>query len=387
MSERPRQCFGLAAFEGRYIAALELDDVCILAGPVHVDDVVEIDPLGLLCCRDGRMNVGVDAGFELLQLHLFDALRKLTAQRGDGIAQLPLPEFIRTAVAHSFVFAGADMTTEPIGCNLDATWSFACTDLRNDALQRFKQQYGVISIMLFEGDSERLRTLGKLGHGLALLDGRVRSVFVVFANDQKRKSMKCREVEDFVSDALVEDTVTDDGYADVVDAAIFLRERAAKRHEKRSPDDRSAVEMMVVGGELHGTGDTEIGAGLLAIKLRHHRIKRSTLCEVVAVRSIVRHQDVVRTNDARQRRRHGLLTNAEVHGATHLVGRMIFRHKNLFRAADEIHHPIKLEACLQGTTHRRRSGIAIAGRAPYSLVTARRKVARFPLLRSIRVLS
>jgi len=38
---------------------------------------------------------------------------------------------------------------------------------------------------------------------------------------------------------------------------------------------------------------------------------------------------------------------------------MIFRHENLFRTADEIHHPIKLEACLQGTTHGRRSGIAI----------------------------
>src|SRR5262252_4831843 len=198
MSERPRQCFGLAAFECRYITALELDDVCILARPVHVDDIVEIGPLGPLCCRDGRMNVGVDAGLELLQLRPFDAFRKLAAQRGDGIAQFPLPEFIRAAVAHSFVFAGADMTAEPIRSDLDATWSFACTDLGNDALQRFKQQYGVISIMLFEGYSERLRALGKLGHGLALLDRRVRSVFVVFADDEKRKPMKRREVEDFV---------------------------------------------------------------------------------------------------------------------------------------------------------------------------------------------
>src|SRR5262249_732035 len=173
MSERPRQCFGLAAFECRYITALELDDACILAGPVHVDDVFEIGPLGPLCCRDGRMNVGVDAGLELLPLHLFDAFRKLATQGGDRIAHLPLREFFGAAVAHSFVFAGADMTTEPIGRNLNATWSFACTDLRNDALQRFKQQYRVISIMLFEGYSERLRTLGKLGHGLALLDGRV----------------------------------------------------------------------------------------------------------------------------------------------------------------------------------------------------------------------
>src|SRR5262249_17535632 len=200
--------------------------------------------------------------------------------------------------------------------------------------------------MLFEGYSERLRPLGKLGYGLTLLDLRMRSVFVIFADAQKWKSMKCREVEDFVSDAFVEDAVTDDGNADVVDTAIFLRERAAKRHEKRSPDDRSAVEIVVVRGELHGAGDTEIGAGLLAIELRHHRINRSTLCEVVAVRSIVRHQDVIRANDARQCRRHGLLTNAEMHGTAHLVGWMIFRHQNLFGAADEAHHPVKLKARL-----------------------------------------
>jgi hypothetical protein len=40
-----------------------------------------------------------------------------------------------------------------------------------------------------------------------------------------------------------------------------------------------------------------------------------------------------------------------MHGTTHLVGRMIFRHENLFRAADEIHRPVKLDARLQGTTH------------------------------------
>src|SRR5262249_28798361 len=141
--------------------------------------------------------------------------------------------------------------------------------------------------MLFEGYSERLRPLGKLGHGLTLLDRRMRSVFVIFADDQKWKSMKRREVEDFVSDAFVEDAITDDGNADIVDTAIFLRERAAKRHEKRSPDDRSAVEIVVVRGELHGAGDTEIGSGLLAVELGHHRIKRSALCEVVAVRPIV----------------------------------------------------------------------------------------------------
>src|ERR1700730_13025265 len=191
--------------------------------------------------------------------------------------------------------------------------------------------------MLFEGYSERLRPLGKLGNGLTLLDRCMRSIFVIFADDQKWKLMKCREVEDFVSDTFVEDAITDDGNADVVDTAIFLRERAAKRHEKRSPDDRHAVEMVVVRRELHGAGDTEIGSSLLAIELSNHRIERSALCEVVAVRPIVRHQDVVPTNDARQCRRHGLLTNAEMHGTAHLVGWMIFRHENLFRAADEVH--------------------------------------------------
>src|SRR5215510_4944863 len=373
MSERPRQCFGLTAFEGRYIPALELDDTCILAGPVHVDDVVEIGPLGSLCCRDGRMNVGVDAGFELLQLRLFHALRKLATQGGDGIAHLPLPEFFGAAIAHFLVFARADMTAEPIRCDLDAAWTFAGANLRSNAFQRLKQEQDVISIVLLEGYSERLRALGKFAHRLTLLDWRVRGVFVVFADDEKRKPMKRREVEDFVGDTLVEDAVTDDGNADVVDAPIFLRERAAKRHEKRSPDDRPAVKMVVVRGELHGARDAEVGAGLLAVELGHHRFERSAFREVVAVRAVVRHQDVVGTNDARQCRGHRLLTDAEMHGTTHLVGRMIFRHENLFRAADEIHRPVKLEARLQGTTHGRGVADCVVRGASYSLVNVRRK--------------
>src|SRR5262249_44808940 len=213
-------------------------------------------------------------------------------------------------------FARADMTAEPIRCDLDAAWTFAGTNLGNDAFQRLKQEQDVISIVLFEGYPERLRALGKFGYGLALLDRRMRSVFVVFADDQKWKSMKCREVEDFVSDTFVEDAVTDDRNADVVDATIFLRERAAKRHKKRSSDDRPAVEIVVVRGELHGAGDAEISASLLAVELGHHRFERSAFCEVVAVRPIVRHQDVVWTNDARQCRRHSLLTDAEMHGTT-----------------------------------------------------------------------
>src|SRR5262249_55700358 len=174
MSERPRQCFGLTAFEGRYIPALELDDTRVLAGPVHVDDVVEIGALGLLCCRDGRMNVGVDAGFELLQWRPLHASRKLATQGGDRIAHLPLLEFFGAAIAHFLVFAGADMTAEPIRCNLDAAWTFAGTNLRDDAFQRLKQEQDVVSIVLLEGYSECLRALGQFAHRLTLLDRRVR---------------------------------------------------------------------------------------------------------------------------------------------------------------------------------------------------------------------
>src|SRR5262249_5802586 len=154
MSERPRQCFGLTAFEGRYIPALELDDTCILAGPVHVDDVVEIGPLGSLCCRDGRMDVGVDAGFELVQLRLFHASRRLAAQGVARIPHLPLLEFFGAAIAHFHVFARADMTAVPICCNLDAAWTFAGANLGDDAFQRLKQEQDVVSIVLLEGYSE-----------------------------------------------------------------------------------------------------------------------------------------------------------------------------------------------------------------------------------------
>src|SRR5689334_4568708 len=57
MSEGPRQRFGLATSEARYVATLELDDARILAGPVHVDDIGEIDPSGSLGRGDGRMNL------------------------------------------------------------------------------------------------------------------------------------------------------------------------------------------------------------------------------------------------------------------------------------------------------------------------------------------
>src|SRR5262249_15417266 len=209
---------------------------------------------GVVWWRDGRMDVGGDAGFELFQLRLFHASRKLATQGGDRIAHLPLLEFFGAAIAHFLVFARADMTAVPICCNLDAAWTFAGANLGDDAFQRLKQEQDVVSIVLLEGYSECLRALGQFGHRLTLLDRRVRGVFIVFADDEKRKPMKRREVEDFVGDTLVEDSVTDDGNADVVDTPIFLRERAAKRHEKRSPDDRPAVKMVVVRGELHGSG-------------------------------------------------------------------------------------------------------------------------------------
>src|SRR5262249_62300766 len=144
----------LTAFEGRYIPALELDDTCILAGPVQVDDVVEIGPLGSLCCRDGRMDVGVDAGFELLQLRLFHASRKLATQGGDRIAHLPLLEFFGAAIAHFLVFARADMTAEPISCNLDAAWTFAGANLGDDAFQRLMHEQDVVSILLLAAHTE-----------------------------------------------------------------------------------------------------------------------------------------------------------------------------------------------------------------------------------------
>src|ERR1700741_285393 len=166
MSEGPRQRFGLAAFEARYVATLELDDARILARPVHVDDVGKIGPFGSFGCGDGRMNLGVDARFELPQLRFFDACRKRAAQRGEGIAHLPLLELFFTAIAHALVFAGTDVTAEPIGCDLDAARTFTGADLGNDALERLQQERGVVSIVLLERYSERLRALGKLGNRL-----------------------------------------------------------------------------------------------------------------------------------------------------------------------------------------------------------------------------
>ncbi len=95
---------------------------------------------------------------------------KRAAQRGEGIAHLPLLELFCTAIAHALVFAGTDVTAEPIGCDLDAARTFAGADLGNDALEHLQQEHGVVSIVLLERYSERLRALGKLGDRLALLD-------------------------------------------------------------------------------------------------------------------------------------------------------------------------------------------------------------------------
>src|SRR5262249_57701749 len=90
------------------------------------------------------------------------------------------------------------MTAEPIRCNLDAAWTFAGANLGDDAFQRLKQEQDVVSIVLLEGYSECLRALGQFGHRLTLLDRRVRGVFIVFADDEKRKPMKRRAVQHFV---------------------------------------------------------------------------------------------------------------------------------------------------------------------------------------------
>src|SRR5262249_25457998 len=116
MSEGPRQGFGLAASETRYVATLELDDARILARPVHVDDIGEIGPFRSLGRGNGCMNLGVDARLELLQLQFFRTCHKRAAQRGEGIAPLPLRELFCAAIRHAFVLARTDMTTEPIGC-------------------------------------------------------------------------------------------------------------------------------------------------------------------------------------------------------------------------------------------------------------------------------
>ena len=85
-----------------------------------------------------------------------------------------------------------------------------------------------------------------LNDGLTLLDRRMRGVFVVLADDQKRKPIQRREVEYLVGDALVEHAVADDGNADVVAAPVLLSKRAAERHVERASDDRAAVEIVVV---------------------------------------------------------------------------------------------------------------------------------------------
>src|SRR6476620_10127648 len=192
------------------------------------------------------MNLGVDARFELLQLRVFDACRKRAAQRGEGIAHLPLLELFFTAIAHALVFAGTDVTAEPIGCDLDAARTFTGADLGNDALDHLQQDRGVVSIVLLERYSERLRAVDELSDRLAPLDRRMRGVFVIFADDQKRQLIKRGKVKNLVSDPLVEDAVPDDGNADVVDAPIFLRERAAKWDVERPADDRPAVEIVLV---------------------------------------------------------------------------------------------------------------------------------------------
>jgi hypothetical protein len=105
----------------------------------------------------------------------------------------------------------------------------------------------------------------------------MRSVFVVFANDQHWQMMQRDEVEHFVGDALVEYSVADDRHAHIVKPAIFLSEGGTERDEERACDDRAAVEVVVVGAELHRAGDARVRARPLAIEFRHHRVERGAL--------------------------------------------------------------------------------------------------------------
>ena len=62
----------------------------------------------------------------------------------------------------------------------------------------------------------------------------------------------------------------------------------------------------------------------------------------------------MRANDARERRGHRFLADAEMHGTAHLVRRMIFRHEHLLDAANEVHHPVELKARWRSTAHDRK---------------------------------
>src|SRR6202048_2406151 len=109
----------------------------------------------------------------------------------------------------------------------------------------------------------------------------MRGVLFVLADNQKRKPIKRREVEYLVGDALVEHAITDHGNTDILAASVFLGKGTAERHVKRAADDRAAVEIVLVRGELHRACNAEIGAGLLAVELGHHGIERSALGKII----------------------------------------------------------------------------------------------------------
>src|SRR5262249_60661216 len=104
MSEGTLKGFVRAASKTRYGAPLDLDDARILARPVHVDDIGEIGPFGSLGRGDGRMNFGVDARLELLQLRFFQSCHKRAGHRGEGVAQLSLLKVYCAPITHAFVF-------------------------------------------------------------------------------------------------------------------------------------------------------------------------------------------------------------------------------------------------------------------------------------------
>src|SRR2546427_27576 len=116
------------------------------------------------------MDLGIDLPLHPIELGAVHEASKLLAPRQDGISPLPPFDLVGRAIAHSIVGPGTDMTAEPIGLDLDEVRALAGADLRNDPFERAQKQLGIVSVELLDRQSEYLRALGQLGHGLAPFD-------------------------------------------------------------------------------------------------------------------------------------------------------------------------------------------------------------------------
>src|SRR6266511_1230042 len=168
------------------------------------------------------MDLGIDLPLGPLEFGAVYEAGKLLARRQDGIALFPPFDLVDRPIAHSLVGSGTDMTAEPIGLDLNEVRALAGADLRNDPVERAQEQLGVVSVKLLDRQSEYLRALRQLGHGLTPFDRGMGRVFVVFANDQERQMMQGREIERLIGDAFVENPVADARDADIVHAAVLL---------------------------------------------------------------------------------------------------------------------------------------------------------------------